>query len=187
MNYEELHKISKGKAGGWLSNRDSRFLTRFLSDLKYDYPPVIAEIGVFQGGSSLIFLIAQPTCKFYAIDNFLGGPHSPQFQNLRDGFNKTTEDYKDRITVCVGDSKAIGRSWRVYMDILFIDGCHDGDYPSADIANFTPYLKKDGYLMIDDYGMPNVEKHVESLLFNSDYKLIAQAPETEDIIVFQRK
>lgn len=188
MTFKDVLSKTKGHAGGWLTQKDCNWLSFFLSSLEYDYKPEIAELGVFQGGSSLIFLACQPNCNFHAIDNWQGGPPSPPWTNIKQGFLSITKDYKDQITIHSGNSKQIGYDWKTPLDICLIDGCHNGEYPAIDIDNFSKWIKPRGYLLIDDYQMKDVKKATdEKLIGNPKWKTIASVGrETDQMVGFQR-
>lgn len=175
--------------GGWLTQKDREWLAEWLTSLKFDYSPMVAEIGVFQGGGSLIFLTALPTCRFFAIDNFSEGPPSPPYKSTKDAFLVYTKPFENRIKIFEGDSVEIGQIWRLPLDICFVDGCHYGYYPEEDISNFMPWIKPKGYMLIDDYNMKQVKKAVSRTLFADSNWTLIHNPEFlgGDIIAFRKE
>ena len=158
--------------GGWMTQIDREWLAEFFSTLKFDYPPVITEVGVFCGGCSLIFWRSFTNCVFHAVDNWSEGP-PPEGKTLREGFMGTLDWYKKEIdenvnvTIHDGDSKTVGADWSIMSDICLVDACHHGDYPMKDIENFGRCVKVGGYLLVDDSQMTDVMAAVDALLSNN--------------------
>ena len=193
MNYAELSALCHEKGaqhiGGWLWGPDCEWLSDFLTTkIKPEEQLQVAEIGVFQGGGSLIFLTALPNCKFYAIDDWKGGPASPGYPTIKEGFIDCTKIFADRIELVSGDSIETGKNWKQPLDICLVDGCHDGEYPRHDIMNFGKWVKKGGYLFVDDWTMGPPRHYIEQLLMNnSKWKLIKHADEHKgDMMGFQK-
>lgn len=175
--------------GGWVTERDKEFLSEFLTSLPNKNQPLeVAELGVFQGGSSLIYLMSMPNCRFHAIDNWLGGPASPGYATIKEGFEDVTQIFKHRIVMHSGDSRDIGKNWNIMLDICMIDGNHDTIFPKTDIFNFMSWIKKDGYILVDDCDMSNVREAINNFLqMNPSFKFIKDTqPEGGKIVVYQK-
>mgnify|MGYP000694307990 CR=1 FL=1 len=179
--------------GGWITSRDRRFLVEFLQliDIKN---PTLVEIGTFMGGTATIFLTILDDCKLIAIDNWSEGPYEP-FASLKEAFEHHMRCFieQGRVEVIDGDSRDIGRNWNRPIDLLYIDGDHSYEVCSADIRNFTPWVRRGGYVFVDDYDVPAVRRAVDELLLNNpDYLLMRMpqidkpSPEDEKLIVFKR-
>ena len=65
------------------------------------------------------------------------------------------EKYDLPVTILQYDSKAI--SWHRRIDLLYIDGGHDFEQVSGDIENFSPHVRRSGFMIFDDYG----KKHLQ--------------------------
>lgn len=195
MSKETWEQVSQkvrdkgAQCGGWLSDSDKYWLSEWLLSLKIE-KPVVVEIGVFQGGTSTLFLEALPDCTLYVVDDWLGGPPSPPYDNIKDAFIAYTKPYEDRIVFHSGDSKEIGEKWHTPMDICMVDGCHNDEYPAWDINNFSKYLRVGGFLLVDDYQMKDVKSAVDVILRSNAQKWrLVKEPETAnggDLIVFQK-
>jgi len=87
-----------------------------------------------------------------------------------------------------GDSIQIGETWNTLLDICMIDGDHDGKYPLNDISNFSKWIKKDGYILVDDCDMVNVRSAINVTLANNpNFKFIKDTmPEGGKIVVYQK-
>jgi|GEM_PF-3301259 len=61
-------------------------------------------------------------------------------------------------------------------DVLIIDGDHSLAGVKADFVNYAPFVKRGGYIIVDDYGTPDwpeIEKYVdEELIPRSDITLV---------------
>lgn len=187
INRSKSKKMPECGLGGWITEEDKVWLIEFLLNTYSEKDIIdVLELGCFQGGSSLIFLYALPSCRFYAADNWLGGPASPQFKDIKEGFIHNTKEYKDNITIFSGDSLNIGKEWDKELDLCYIDGCHDFPYPSGDIKYFSKWVKKDGFLLVDDYEMSDVKFAVDKLLMLNEMWRLIHKPKDGKIIAFQR-
>ena len=142
--------------GGWTSHRDRLFLCSWLQKVNREFQakgitrPNIAEIGVFMGGTAMIFLFLLENSHLYAIDDWSGGPYEP-YPSLKTGFMEHMASWLPRITIIDSDSKKIGRWTEPLLDLIYIDGNHHFDWAKADIECFVPAVKPGGYILIDDF------------------------------------
>ena len=61
------------------------------------------------------------------------------------------------------------------MDLLFIDGDHTLDGVKNDYERYSKYVKKEGYIIFDDYHHPIIKEYCDKLLKeNSSIKLITK-------------
>ena len=187
MKREEFDKLTRPPGfGGWLSTEDQEWLVNLLCSLEYpdDYKPTVVEVGVFQGGQTLIYLTALPNCYVYAVDNWQGGPPSPPWKNIKDAFIATVKDYHDRVTLVTGDSKLVGAQWDTPADIIMIDGCHNKDYPITDVKNFAQWVKVGGYLLVDDSHMRDVQPAIVYMQDRPDFSTVRIS---RDVSAFKRE
>lgn len=63
--------------------------------------------------------------------------------------------YELPVMVLKFDSKAI--TWKRKIDLLYIDGGHDFEQVKGDIDNFSPHVRRNGFMILDDYG----KKHLQ--------------------------
>ena len=59
------------------------------------------------------------------------------------------------VTLLQYDSKAI--DWRTRIDLLYIDGGHSYEQVKGDFENFSKHVRRNGYMIFDDYG----KKHLQ--------------------------
>lgn len=183
-SFEEAHlqfvrETTGATFGGWISNVDKEWLVDFLQKTApFD---VVVEVGVFMGGTSNILLYLSKCKQYFANDNWGDGDHQakPTFNTLKEGFIKTTEWAKDRITLIEGDSIEVGKNWNQGMDLLYIDGDHSYKYAREDISNFSRFLKVGGYLLVDDYEMEGVIRATDELVTYSNKWKVIRKPNTD--------
>jgi len=61
------------------------------------------------------------------------------------------------------------------LDLLFIDGDHTLDGVKNDYERYSKYVKKEGYIIFDDYHHPIIKEYCDKLLKeNSSIKLITK-------------
>ena len=139
-----------------------------------------AEIGCFKGGSTCILwngmrrrgkrltLVSHDLFEPFEAD---GGVH-----DIEKIFDANTASWKVRPIKVKGDS-TMTHSVHVNgsLDYVFIDGDHSYDGALADILNFIPKLKPDGWMFIQD-SIDGVKKAVEDSIGNSRLKIIVEPP-----------
>jgi len=125
--------------------------------------PVIVNIGAGAGTSGLAFAEAQPNADLYTIDISPGGPLGG-LESERNAFENTGLVYPMQI---LGDSKDVGKDWKLKIDILFIDGDHSEAGIRGDIDTWLPHVKRGGYVIFHDYVLskwPAVKVVVDELM-----------------------
>lgn len=193
---EKLKKLKSDDSnfGGWITEIDKPFLIQFLQTIKMS-DPLLVEIGTFYGGTSTIFLTILDDCKLVAIDNWSVGPFEP-FKSLREGFEHYMQCFieQGRVEIITGDSREVSKNWNRKIDMLFIDGDHSYLGASGDIDSFVPWVKKGGYIFVDDYDIADVRRAVDEKILNNDmFSLIRKpvigrpSPKDEKLIVFLKR
>ncbi len=121
------------------------------------------EIGVYKGRVlSIIQLISNllnKMPKIYGItplenvgDKYSTYTKSNYLDDIKRSFSINNLSF-DNVNIIKGysqDINIINQVKDIQYDIIFIDGCHDYDIVCLDIENYTPLLKKNGYLVLDD-------------------------------------
>jgi SAM-dependent methyltransferase len=167
---EEIRHELEGKSGtsegwgGWTSERDRYFLVEWLQKINQEFKeknivsPQIAEVGVFMGGTSMIFLSILENAHLYAIDDWSGKPYDP-FPSLREAFLTRMKYFMPRTTVIDGNSRTLGSGSmpikKESLDLLYIDGDHHYDWVKSDMDYFIPLVKPGGYILMDDFQIRN--------------------------------
>lgn len=124
-------------------------------------PSLFIEIGAYAGWSSAHILKAlKYPSIFIAVDNF-SECKNPQliksllYQELK------RYDYALKVEQ---DSTEFLNNFKEKADVIFIDGFHRDGKPLADIKAAVKVLKPDGYIILHDTWMPNVDKACDYLI-----------------------
>ncbi len=120
-----------------------------------DHPPVIVEIGSFQGRSTTVLALAarQTGGVVFAID-----PHSGKRAGSRgipDTFKLFQENlYARSLEQMVRPIRLFSTevTWQGEIDFLFIDGGHQYEEVSQDFNHFSSFIRQGGLLAFHDYG-----------------------------------
>ena len=74
---------------------------------------------------------------------------------------------------------------QIQLDVLFIDGLHSYDGIKNDFETYTTFVKKGGYIIIDDYTSKyhGIIKYVkDGILLNPKYTIIGTFLDNELIV-----
>lgn len=107
----------------------------------------VLEIGFNAGNSALIFLMANPTLKFHAVDLMRHLYVKPCVEYLNRNFN-------NRVILHEGDSlkvvPGLDKSLKDNIDIYHIDGWHAEEGIKADMKNCYELAKDGAFVIVDD-------------------------------------
>lgn len=144
---------------------------------------VVAEIGVFKGGSTVYMLDNFDIKKYYAIDPFVlyeeyyEGTVINWFNEVGNGDKcyeivkellslydnvKLIRDFSHNAVKLVEDSE---------LDICWIDGNHAYNYVYQDIEDWFPKVKEKGIICGDDIFLPDVYNAVKDFFDNYKFDL----------------
>src|SRR5262249_8068306 len=132
----------------------------------------VIEVGSWMGASTCFIAggLKGAKAKIFAVDNFQGlstcGEDSAWYHRhfKRLGSHSTLEIFRQnfadlgfasRSEPVVSDSLAAAKSLaakRGAIDFIFIDGDHSYDACKADIAAWTPFVKRGGVIAFHDFG-----------------------------------
>lgn len=137
-----------------------------------DKPINYLEIGSFNGSSvidfSLIFGVNKKS-KLYCIDTWSDYDEYPEYKNLNnknyDIFKKNIEINKltDKVITLRGFSQErIPELNDNFFDVIYIDGNHETKYVLRDGELALKKLKKNGYMIFDDYNWDTVKIAVDN-------------------------
>ena len=153
---------SYGQIEGWLTDNEAYGLYATARRL----PPgsKIVEIGSWQGKSTYCLAKGLRNGEVFAIDPFdaSGEPSSEATYQQLKGNKPLFEKFQDNMQRLGVSEKVValaGYSNQFVgvvsnIDFLFIDGDHSVEGCAYDFTNFSPLLKKGGYLAFHDY-FPN--------------------------------
>ena len=157
--------------------------SRWLSSIpisKYKNKPInYLEIGSFHGAS--VLLVAESygyhkDSKLFCIDTWEDYNEYPEYKGQNsNNFNIFMENIKNsthinKIIPIKGYSeKEIPKLQDNYFDIIYVDGNHEEEYVYKDAILCYNKLKKNGYIIFDDYEWVGVKKAVDK--FKKEYNL----------------
>jgi predicted O-methyltransferase YrrM len=171
LNWDEFRRIAQHfKQDDMGSFAERGYLFQLASDLPADAQ--VIEVGSWMGASTCFIAggLKGANAKIFAVDNFQGlstcgedaAWYSRHFQRL--GANTTLEIFREnfaslgftsRSEPVVSDSLAAAQKLaakRGTVDFIFIDGDHSYDACKADIAAWSPYVKRGGVIAFHDFG-----------------------------------
>lgn len=139
---------------------------------------VIAEIGVYAGESTRIFMETSKVRELWAIDIWKDGYNDrdqhgkvyPMWQ-VRCAFFDNLDEFKDKLVVLQATSLTAARiAPDCFFDLVYIDGNHDLEPVTADITAWLPKVKPGGVISGHDYqgSWPGVIQAVDSILGGPD-------------------
>lgn len=147
----------------------------FLYDeaLKLPSNGVAVEIGAYLGRSTAFIGAAlsrsprPPT--LHVIDTFTAiGVPGAEGDNTFQSFSDNVRPYSGVIQVHQGFSSDVVRTWKLPIDMLWIDGDHSYEACSRDIQGWLPFVKRGGLVAFHDYANPcgvaeAVNRHMKPL------------------------
>lgn len=127
------------------------------------------EIGSYCGKSAVYLGAAaqERATILFALDHHRGSEenqpgwewHEPDLVDPEVGridtlprFRRTIHDagLEGTVVAMVGDSPTLGRHWQIPLSLLFIDGGHGHEPAHRDFELWTPWVERDGLLVIHD-------------------------------------
>lgn len=159
-NNDTLSTISDyKKIGGWLTENEAIGL--YLTASKLSEDSVIVEIGSWKGKSTFCMARGLKSGKIYAIDPFNAEGEEgskEEYESTRgemplfDQFINTLKKYDltDKIEPLKGYSNQFIKRFSE-IDFLFIDGDHSIEGCDYDFINYSPMVKKGGFIAFHDF------------------------------------
>tara|TARA_B100000795_G_scaffold101336_1_gene74556 strand:+ start:28 stop:759 length:732 start_codon:yes stop_codon:yes gene_type:complete len=138
----------------WFSHNINTLDFFFKKNKCYEKKINMLEIGSYEGNSSVFFLKYFPKLNLTCVDTFEGGIEqgNSSFDQVYENFNFNVSQYKDRLKIIRDTSDSFFNSQDdVLYDLVYIDGSHHYDDVLNDARNSYKSLKKDGYLIFDDF------------------------------------
>ena len=109
----------------------------------------VMEIGFNSGFSTLLMLLSNPNMKITCFDLCEHKYTGPCYIKLK-------EDFGDRITLIIGDSRVTLPKINEVYDLIHIDGGHSNELAESDILNSFRLSKQKTILIMDDYNFSNL-------------------------------
>ncbi len=170
LAYLKAHLLPKPQAHE-VEGHLSRLEGITLRDIarRYASNGIIVEIGSYLGKSSnyLVSSLSKGG-HLYCIDPWFGKGDwiLSKETDTYDQFLANMKAWTGKFTALRGYSAEIVQNWIQPIDLLFIDGDHTYEGCILDIRLWFPFLKKDGWICLHDYGNPcGVKQAVQDTLF----------------------
>lgn len=154
----------------------------------------VLELGSFEGRSTILFALCGR--RVHSVDAWSNDVSD--LSAYGEGASKATDSYErfnenlrrngaaDKVSIHRGLSQQVGRGWTTHGAILFVDAGHTYADVKADLEIWTPWLLRDGILMMHDvlgdryFGVTRAA----SELRGKGWKVLASAG---SIVAFTRK
>ena len=138
----------------WFSHNINTLDFFFTKNKCYKKKINMLEIGSYEGNSSVFFLKYFPKLNLTCVDTFEGGIEqgNKSFDQIYEYFKFNISNYKDRLKVVRDTSNNFFDSQNnILYDLVYIDGSHHFEDVLNDARNSYKSLKKNGYLIFDDF------------------------------------
>lgn len=148
MKREEI--LAKVDPNGYFKKEDT---PRIYDELmKLPEEGRMLEIGTGRGDSATFFARVKPKWIIYTVDAYGAGVTYKGGYNINDLYKKVCAWKKQGLTNIVPIiADFVMLPWELEVDFLYIDGAHTYDAVKNDFEHFTPFLKKGGFVLMDDY------------------------------------
>ena len=155
-NFSFLKKNYKFNDNDWFFEKLPLFLNHFDQN-KSDHSSVknVLEIGSYEGRSTVFFLNYFNLDNLTSVDTWKGS--SEHENEILDKMGKIENNFDHNTSFHKNVKKIKSTSDDFFMkneflyDLILIDGSHEGTQVSKDLNNAFKYLKKDGFILSDDY------------------------------------
>jgi predicted O-methyltransferase YrrM len=131
-------------------------MAMFLREQDGPKPGRILEIGTGWAESAQFFSCQKPSWKIYTIDAFGLYGDGRIYRTLEHekvlAINYRIQQMGNVIQI-LGNSSSI--PWELPIDLLFLDGDHTREGVKKDWMQFSPWVRRGGIVVFDDYNQPN--------------------------------
>ena len=153
--YQDLIKDKLKIDQDWFSHNINNLDYFFKKKNLYNQEINALEIGSYEGNSSFFFLKYFSNLNLTCVDTFGGSDELKNFdfKNVYENFKFNTKDFEKRITVYKLTSDEFFKNYKnnIDFDLIYIDGSHYSKDVYNDAINSLKVLKKNGYIIFDDF------------------------------------
>jgi len=155
-NFSFPNKDYKFDDNDWFFEKLPLFLNYFdQNKLAHNSIKKVLEIGSYEGRSSVFFLNYFNLNSLTSVDTWEGSSeHGKEILDkmgeIENNFNHNTSYYKNVEKIKSTSDDFFMENNSLY-DLILIDGSHEGTQVSKDLDNAFDCLKKDGFILSDDY------------------------------------
>ncbi len=191
MTKEEfLQTFREQKIYGGVSDREAWL----LHELARLVPPggTVVEIGSWLGRSSIALAMGlrANAVRLHTVDDHRGienaPPGLPSGPQAREMFfeNLQRAGVRDLIEHHNVSSDDLAPQWKLPIDLLFVDGCHEYDAARRDTMNYAPHVKPGGVVIFHDVAMDSVWRTIKEWVGEKDAAISGVAG-TANIVAFK--
>lgn len=155
MNKSDIDKILQFDS--YLLPDEAEFMYSFLKDLPKKGR--LLELGTGLAHSTVFFSKALPKWTIYTVDAHGAAGKEPLIWHLTKGqvngkgvqavYDYLKSHKVNNVVTIISSFKDL--PWELEVDVLYIDGTHYYKDVKEDFDKFSPFLKKDGIIIFDDY------------------------------------
>ena len=152
--YQTLIKDKLKLEKDWFSHNINNLDYFFEQKNLYNQEINALEIGSYEGNSSYFFLKYFNKLKLTCVDTFGGSDEHKgnNFKLVYENFKYNTKDFEKRITIHKSTSNEFFKNYKNNdFDLIYIDGSHYSIDVYNDALNSLKILKKNGYIIFDDF------------------------------------
>lgn len=146
LNFKSLQEKTYMIYEGSVSNDEVEYITKFLKE--HRNIKKIMEIGFNGGLSCAAMLLASDEINIISFD--IG-----EWDYVEKAKELIAKQFPNRHQLVIGDSTITLPKYDTNQygtfDLIFLDGGHQKPVPELDITNSLKFLKKEGYIFMDDY------------------------------------
>lgn len=135
------------------------------------------EVGSYLGASAIVLaealkqksdLLSDP--KIYCIDTWQNDAMSEGQRDTYQTFIDNTKNWSDLVVPIRGNSQSASLPEEAEFDVVFIDGDHSYEGCKSDVERFSPLVKENGCLILDDHiSYTGVTRVVGELLTSGEW------------------
>lgn len=142
----------------YLRPEEAEFIYDYL--VKLPQKGTLLELGTGLGHSTVFFAKVLPEWKIYSVDAYGTAGKEPLIYHLENGYDApglaAVKEYiashnVDNVELIVSSFQEL--EWNKKLDALYIDGTHYYEDVKEDFEKFSPFLRKGGIVIFDDYNL----------------------------------
>jgi len=155
INRDDFYKEKYFDHGDWFIHKAPLIIDYFNNINKNDIIEIL-EIGSWEGRSACFFINYFKNSTLTCVDTWEGSPEHfdndiPDLNSVEKNFDKNVFEFKNRVIKNKMRSKIFFQSNKKKFDFIYIDGSHFYDDVLNDAKDGFHALKKDSYMLFDDY------------------------------------
>ena len=155
LNRNEFYKDKDFDHGDWFTHKVPLLIDYFENKNKNNITQIL-EIGSWEGRSACFFLKYFKNSTLTCVDTWEGSTENfdndnPDLNKVETNFDKNMFEFQNRVIKNKLTSKTFFSKNKKNFDLIYIDGSHFYDDVLNDAKNGLNALKKNSYMLFDDY------------------------------------